>query len=88
MGSATSGRGPDRLQVRAVSGAIQIGSMTAPLAPVLGGALLTVTTPNRAVAVYAAYLVVLAVAATAGRGLREAGAAGAGLLPGPRGERS
>ena len=33
-------------------------------------------------------LVVLAVAATAGRGLREAGAAGAGLLPGPRGERS
>ena len=79
---------PDRLQGRVVSGAIQISSLTAPLAPILGGALLTVTTPGRAVAVYAGYLVALAVAATFSRSLREHGASGAGLLPGPGEERS
>jgi predicted MFS family arabinose efflux permease len=79
---------PDRIQGRAVGGAIQIGSLTAPLAPILGGALLTVTTSERAVAVYAAYVVVLALAATLSRGLRESGARGTGLIPGPAEERS
>jgi predicted MFS family arabinose efflux permease len=78
---------PDRLQGRAVSGAIQIASLTAPLAPVLGGALLTLTSPDRAVALYAGYLVVLALAATFSRGLRESGAHGAEQLPGPVEER-
>jgi MFS family permease len=78
---------PDRLQGRAVSGAIQISSMTAPVAPILGGALLTVLSPDEAVAIYGGYLVALAAAATFSRGLRRSRAPGAGLVPGPGEER-
>jgi MFS family permease len=79
---------PDHLQGRAVSGAIQISSLAAPVAPILGGAILTLVSPSQAVAVYGSYLVVLAATATFNRSLRATGARGTGLMPGPAEERS
>src|SRR4051794_34491212 len=78
---------PDRLQGRAVSGAIQISSLTAPGAPILGGALLALLSPDQAGAIYRGLLGGRAPAATFSRGLRRSRAPGAGVVPGPGEER-
>ena len=68
--SIVAEQAPDRLQGRAVSAAIQIASLAAPLGPVVAGVLLGALGTTRAIVAYAAALLALALVASGSRALR------------------
>jgi MFS family permease len=67
--SSISTEAPDHLQGRTTAGAIQIASMTAPLAPFTAGLLVGSLGPRHTILVYAAFLVTIALGATLSREL-------------------
>jgi MFS family permease len=67
--SSISIEAPDHLQGRTIAGAIQIASMTAPLAPLTAGLLVGSLGPRHTILAYAAFLVTIAVGATLSREL-------------------
>jgi len=67
--AAIAERCPDRLLGRANSAAIQLASLASPVGPLIAGALLGLFGAPATVSIYAAWLLVLAVAATLVRGV-------------------
>jgi predicted MFS family arabinose efflux permease len=61
---------PDRLQGRAIAGAIQIAGLPAPVAPLLAGAALGILGTRHTLLVYGVFFTVVAVGASASRGMR------------------
>ncbi|MFL5928266.1 MAG: MFS transporter [Gaiellaceae bacterium] len=55
---------PDRLQGRAVAGALQVAMLAAPVAPLCAGVLAEALGPRRTIAVYAGFLLLLALGAS------------------------
>jgi predicted MFS family arabinose efflux permease len=62
---------PDHLQGRAVSGAIQLASLTGPIAPLAAGLLVGRLGTHDTILVYAAFTIAVALGATLSRGLRQ-----------------